>query len=95
MSIVETVPCYYDITRDCPKTCRLHDKAVDYFNNLVEDRNEFLGTNLTPEEVLEALRKDAKINPFPYLYGVEIILNEEPGTHECEQRTDILASFDG
>ena len=95
MSKAEIIPCYYDVTRDCPKTCRLHDKSTDYFNNLVEDRNEFFGTNLTREEVLEALREDAKTNPSSYLYGIEVILNEEPGTHECEQRINILSSFDG
>jgi len=88
----ETVPCWYDIRRDCPETCRLHSKSSQWFKEFVDKRNKNFGTSYSPEAVLEHVRKTAVTNRYLYLSGIELVFDGEPETHKCEQRSNILAS---
>jgi hypothetical protein len=94
MTTAENIPCFFDIRRNCPKECALHNKSAEWFHNLVKERNTFFSKwgkiPLSATELLEEMRKLAKENRWLYISGVELVREGVSETEKCAQRENII-----
>lgn len=89
----ETIPCQYDLRRNCPQNCRLRNESTKWFMAVVDGRNKTNQSELTPAEVLEQLRNEAQIDHRLFTGGHVSVFRGEPKTLDCDERDGILSGI--